>query len=247
VVPARTASGGIASGGGFADLAAPGALTPTAAVAALLLALGFGALHAMGPGHGKTITAAYLVGSEGRARQAAGVALAVAGMHTTSVLALGAIVFSVERAFPPERIYPWLGLLSGTLAIALGAGLLATRLARRRRHEHHHHAHRIEARPLSRRGLALLAASGGLLPSPTAVIVLLASITLGRAAFGIALVGAFSVGLAAALALVGILAVSARSHLAPRLGRWAGLLPIGSASAIAATGAFLVVRAAVQL
>jgi ABC-type nickel/cobalt efflux system permease component RcnA len=76
---------------------------------------------------------------------------------------------------------------------------------------------------------------------------LLASIALGRAAFGVALVGAFSVGLAAALALVGMLAVGARSHLAPRLGRWARLLPLGSASAITAAGAILVVRAATQL
>jgi ABC-type nickel/cobalt efflux system permease component RcnA len=95
--------------------------------------------------------------------------------------------------------------------------------------------------------LAVLAASGGLLPSPTAIIVLLASIALGRAAFGVALVGAFSLGLAASLALVGVLAVRARSRLAPRLGRWAPLLPLGSASAIAAVGALLVVRAAAQL
>jgi ABC-type nickel/cobalt efflux system permease component RcnA len=102
-------------------------------------------------------------------------------------------------------------------------------------------------RPLSRRGLAVLAAAGGLLPSPTAIVVLLASIALGRAAFGLALVGAFSVGLAAALALVGMLAVRTRAHLAPRLGRWARLLPVGSASAIAAAGILVVVRAATQI
>jgi ABC-type nickel/cobalt efflux system permease component RcnA len=76
---------------------------------------------------------------------------------------------------------------------------------------------------------------------------LLASIALGRAVFGVALVGAFSMGMAAALALVGVLAVGARSRLAPRLGRWARLLPLGSASAITAAGAILVVRAATQL
>jgi ABC-type nickel/cobalt efflux system permease component RcnA len=234
------------SAGAFAALAT-GALTPAAVGLALVFALGFGALHAMGPGHGKTIMAAYLVGSSGRIRQAVGVAVAVAGMHTASVLAVGLIVVSAERAFPAERIYPWLGLVSGALVMALGATILATRLARGTRRHDHRHAHPTNERPLSPRGLAVLAASGGLLPSPTAIIVLLASIALGRAAFGVALVGAFSLGLAASLALVGVLAVRARSHLAPRLGRWARLLPLGSASAIAAVGALLVVRAAAQL
>jgi nickel/cobalt exporter len=235
-----------ASGGGFAALAARGPLRPPTVAMALVLAVGFGALHALGPGHGKTIAAAYLVGSGGRIRQATGVALAVAGMHSASVLTLGMIVVSAERAFPAERLYPWLGLVSGALAVALGAGLLATRLARGR-HHHDPHPHLPKHRPLSARGLAVLAASGGLLPSPTAIIVLLASIALGRAVFGVALVGAFSMGMAAALALVGMLAVGARSRLAPRLGRWARLLPLGSASAITAAGAILVVRAATQL
>ncbi|HEV8571515.1 MAG TPA: nickel transporter [Actinomycetota bacterium] len=233
------------SGGGFADLATR-PLTPAAVTMGLVLALGFGALHAMGPGHGKTIMAAYLVGSGGAIRQVVGVAAAVAGMHTASVLALGAVILSAERAFPAERIYPWLGLVSGGLAMALGATLLATRLRGRTAHHDHDHSGGV-SRPLSRRGLAVLAASGGLLPSPTAIIVLLASIALGRAGFGMALVGAFSLGLAASLALVGVLAVRARMHLAPRLGRLTRLLPLGSASAIAAFGALLMVRAAAQL
>jgi nickel/cobalt exporter len=231
--------------GGFADLAARGSLTPGIVAMSLLLAVGFGALHAMGPGHGKTITAAYLVGSRGRIRQAVGVAGAVAAMHTASVLALGLLVLSADRVFPAERVYPWFGVVSGSLAMVLGAVLMVRRLAGRG--SSHRHDHAVMDRPLSRRGLAVLAAAGGLLPSPTAIVVLLASIALGRAAFGLALVGAFSVGLAAALALVGMLAVRTRAHLAPRLGRWARLLPVGSASAIAAAGILVVVRAAAQI
>ncbi|MGH2683298.1 MAG: nickel/cobalt transporter [Actinomycetota bacterium] len=232
--------------GSLAGLTTRGGLTLGVVGMALVLALGFGALHAMGPGHGKTIMAAYFLSSGGRIRHAVGVALAVAGMHTASVLALGMLVLMTERAFPTERIYPWLGLVSGALAIALGAGLLAMRLARGTHDRDHHHGLRTD-QPLSRRGLAVLAASGGLLPSPTAVIALLASIALGRAAFGIALVGAFSLGLAAALALVGVFAVRAQTHLASRLGRWARLLPLGSAAAISVVGAILVARAAAQL
>ena len=231
--------------GGFADLAARGSLTPAIVGLAFLLALGFGAVHAIGPGHGKTITAAYVIGSGGHIRQAVGVAGAVAAMHTASVLALGLLVLSADRVFAAERVYPWLGVVSGSLAMVLGAVLMVRRLAGRR--SAHRHDHAVMDRPLSRRGLAVLAASGGLLPSPTAVVVLLASIALGRAAFGLALVGAFSLGLAAALAVVGILAVRARVHLAPSLGRWARLLPVGSATAIAAAGAVVVARAAAQL
>jgi nickel/cobalt exporter len=231
--------------GGFAGLAELTSRTPPIVALSLLLAVGFGALHALGPGHGKTITAAYLVGSGSRSRQAIGVAAAVAVMHTASVLALGALVLFADRLFPAERVYPWLGVVSGSLALVLGAVLTIRRLAWHG--SVHGHDHAVAEPPLSRRGLAVLAAAGGLLPSPTAVVVLLASIALGRVAFGLALVGAFSLGLAAALAVVGMLAVRARSHLAPRLGRWARLLPVGSATAIAAAGALVAVRAAAQL
>lgn len=236
------------AGGGFAALAARGTRSPAVAAVSLVLALGFGALHALGPGHGKTVIAAYLLGGSGRIRHAVAVSGAVAAMHTASVLALATLLLSVERAFPAEALYPWLGLLSGTTALALGAGLLVTRLRGRAREGHHHpHAHPRSERPLSARGLTALALSGGLLPSPTAIVVVLASIALGRAAFGLALVGAFSLGLAVALALVGTLAVRAGTFLVPRLGRWARLLPLGSASAIAAMGGILVTRAAMQL
>jgi nickel/cobalt transporter (NicO) family protein len=243
---------------------------------ALLLAAGLGALHALGPGHGKTLMAAYLVGSDGRLRHAVAVGVAVAAMHTASVLSLGLLVLSAERLFPVERVYGWLGLLSGVLAIAIGAGLLRSRLRRGEvAHEHDHgevpaphdhghgeafgphehdHAggvpdgHLHPPRPMSKRGLVALALAGGVLPSPSALIVLLGSISIGRVGFGLALIAAFSVGLAASLVGAGALALRARSFVARRGSSLANrLLPIGSAAGIVVLGAFLAVRGLAQI
>ncbi len=129
------------TGGAFAGLV--GRTGPFMLVA-LLLAFGFGALHALGPGHGKTLMAAYLVGAGGRARHAVAVGGSVAVMHTASVLALGFVVLTVTEVFAPERVYPWLGLASGLIAFALGASLLVARLGSwsgGRADPEHHHPH----------------------------------------------------------------------------------------------------------
>lgn len=242
------------SGGAFAGLVSRPDLTVGAVVLSLLLALGFGGLHALAPGHGKTITAAYLVGSGGRFRQAVGAGVAVSVMHTASVLGLGIAILSVQRVFPAERVYPWLGLAAGLAALALGTWLLIARVqawsaARGHGHDGHEHPHPHVAAPLlSRKGLAALALSGGLLPSPTALIVLLASVALHRVAFGLALIAAFSVGLAATLTAIGLLAVRARDVASRRMnGTLARLLPVASAAVIAAMGVLLISRSALQL
>ena len=149
------------------------------------LAVAFGAWHALLPGHGKTLMAAYMVGSETKVRQAVAVGSAVAVMHTASVLGLGLLVITLEQTFRPEALYPWLGLLSGVVAIGLGAYLMIGRLAawsdaRRDEaherahasghdHDHDHahgHSHGLpEGVSLtSRRGLLALALAGGILP-----------------------------------------------------------------------------------
>jgi nickel/cobalt exporter len=223
-------------------------------VIALALARALGALHALGPGHGKTLMAAYLVGGGGRHRDALGVGVAVAAMHTTSVLALGLLVVSAERLFPVEAVYGWLGLASGALAILIGGALLLTRLrllATSRRtpphaHLHEHHDH--PPAPLSRRGLLALAFAGGALPSPSALVVLLGSISIGRVGFGLALIAAFSVGMAASLVGAGVLALRAGAFVARRSdGRVARLLPVGSAAGIVLVGALLAARGFAQL
>lgn len=260
---------GAGSNTGFASLVTEADLSAWAIGLSLLLSVGFGAVHALSPGHGKTLMAAYLVGAGGRARQAVVVGGAVAVMHTASVLGLGVLILSLERTFSPDRIYPWLGLASGLVAIALGAVLLVQRLgawgsARRadsREHDHaegveHGHAHgpgghahvAPSAPVLSRKGLTALAVAGGLLPSPTAVLVLLSAVSFGRVAFGLSLIAGFSLGLASALIVVGLVTLRARdvvsNSLSSNLGR---LLPVLSAAVVGVVGVVLTVRGVVQL
>ena len=239
----------------------------------LAVAIGFGAWHAMLPGHGKTLMAAYMVGSNSRVRQAVTVGTSVAVMHTASVLALGLLVLSLEQTFRPEALYPWLGLSSGLVAFGLGAYLLISRLSTwglgRRQEPHHHdpgngldppaplahdhglglHTHALpEGRPLSPKGIVALALAGGILPAPSALLVMLGAIQAHRVAYGIALVLAFSAGLAAALVVVGIGALRAREAMARRLSTTVGrLVPVLSAAAIVAVGLFLTVRGVTQV
>ncbi len=243
----------------FTDLIARD-LSPAFVLAAVLIAAGAGALHALQPGHGKTILAAYLVGSQGRLRDALLLGVAVSLMHTASVVALGLTTLWASSTFAPESVYPWLSLISGVVVIAVGAWLLRARLRSAaysrpgaERPGVHHHVHPREpgpsegASPFTPRGLVAIALSGGLLPSPAALIVLLGAISLGRVAFGISLVGAFSLGLAAALTAVGLLVIRARDLTTRRMSSNAGrLLSLLSAGAIVALGVVLTARAALS-
>jgi ABC-type nickel/cobalt efflux system permease component RcnA len=250
-------------GGPFAGLVSNQGV-PLVALA-LLLAVAFGAWHALLPGHGKTLMAAYMVSSGARVRQAVGVGIAVAVMHTASVLALGVAVLALESAFRPETLYPWLGLVSGLVALGLGTYLLIARIgawmgsrthdlehAHGHGHDHDHgHAHpqlAPDGGALSRRGLAALALAGGILPAPSALIVMLGAIDAHRVLFGLTLVLAFSAGLATALIVIGLGALRAREAMAARLsGFWGRMVPVLSAVAIVAVGGFLSVRGLVQI
>ncbi|MEX2275691.1 MAG: High-affinity nickel-transporter [Actinomycetota bacterium] len=268
--------------GGFAGLLGRGS-TPLVLGLGLLLAAGFGALHAMGPGHGKTLMAGYLVGSGARVRQAVAVGGAVAVMHTASVLGLGVLVMSLERTFRPEQVYPWLGVASGLVAVGLGALLLVRRLgvwsergpsagtaehapgaahhaphdhapnARHTPHAHDHglgvHDHVVPDAPvLSRKGLVALAVAGGILPSPTALVVLLSAVSLHRVGFGLALIGAFSVGLAAALVVVGLVTIRAGDAVAGRMSSRLGrAIPVVSSAAVVLVGLVLTFRGIAEL
>jgi ABC-type nickel/cobalt efflux system permease component RcnA len=254
------------TGGAFAKLATWSGVSVWVFLLAMLAAMAFGAAHALLPGHGKTIMAAYLVGAGGRMRQAAQLGVAVALMHTASVLALGVTVFYVAR-FAPDRAYPWITLGSGVVILALGLGLLVSRLRGREQHGHgHSHVHGVGGhvhgrelvpisggaidaaaldRPLSRRRLAGLAAAGGILPSPTAIVVLVSTFTAHRVAFGLSLIVAFSAGLAAALVAVGIVALRARAFVSRKLRGPAGwLFPVVGALVIVGFGVAFVIRGA---
>ena len=234
------------------------------------LAVAFGAWHALLPGHGKTLMAAYMVGSQTKIRQAVAVGSAVAVMHTASVLGLGLLVITLEQTFRPESLYPWLGLLSGVVAIGLGAYLTIGRLsawsashaAEAHEHDHDHgtqhdHAHGHAGHSYgvpegvsltSKRGMLALALAGGILPSPSALIVMLGAINAHRVGYGIGLIVAFSVGLALALIVVSLGALRACAAMADRLSSfWGRLVPVLSASAIVVVGLFLAVRGAIQI
>jgi len=227
----------------------------------LLLAVAFGAWHALMPGHGKTLMAASMIGSRGGIRQAAAAAAAVAGMHSASVLALGLAVLALEATFRPETLYPWLTVVSGVTAIAVGASLVRRRWRAWRHarshatddghvHMHdHEHGLPIDADGrLGLRGVGALALAGGIVPAPSALLVLLAAIQLHRTAAGVAMVGAFSIGLAVALLAIGAGAVTAREAFARRASSaWAAGLPLAAAAVMVVAGAAIVAGAAARL
>jgi nickel/cobalt exporter len=227
---------------GFASLVARDRLGLWVILASLAAALFWGAAHALSPGHGKTIITAYLVGQRGTPRHAALLGLIVTVTHTIGVFALGAVTLLLSRFIVPEQLYPWLNLVSGVLVVAIGASVLRARWRRRRAHHHHHHQHEHD---LSLRSLLAVGVSGGLLPCPSALVVLLAAISLHRIGFGLLLIVAFSAGLALTITGIGLVAVLARGAFR-RLSFESGvvsLLPTISALVIVAAGVAMTARA----
>jgi ABC-type nickel/cobalt efflux system permease component RcnA len=207
---------------------------------ALAVAAGLGAFHALEPGHGKTLVAAYLVGSRGTAKHALLLGLTVTGAHTAGVYLLGAVTLYASQYIVPERLYPWLGVVSGVLIAGLGAVLLVRRYLGKaaifshhhdhygnhdadhpHHHSHHHHAHddghahlHHDARgKISLRELLALGISGGIIPCPAALVVLLSAVSMQRIGFGLLLIVAFSAGLASVLITIGLFMVYARHFM----------------------------------
>jgi nickel/cobalt transporter (NicO) family protein len=214
---------------------------------AFLVAAFWGAAHALTPGHGKAIVAGYIVGSRGRPRHAIYLGLIVTVTHTIGVFALGLVTLLLSRFIVPERLYPWLTVVSGLLVVAVGASVLRSRLRHRQAHahgrDHHHHDHH-HGDP-GARGLIGVGVAAGLLPCPSALVVLLSAIALHRIGLGLALILAFSVGLAATIASIGLVAVYAqRAFGRLRLdGPLVGALPSLSALLILAVGISLTLNA----
>jgi len=305
-------------GGDVAAIFQARELTLPAILLSMLAAAGLGALHAASPGHGKTVMAAYLVGSRGTSRQALGLGMTVTLSHTLGVLALGALSLFAASVIAPERLYPILGTVSGAIVIGIGAWLVLGRVriirrerAEARAHEHAHelgathdhghghghedaHVHAVEAThehapvdahvhaveaghdhapvddgyhshggmrhthlppagsTLSMRGLFALGLAGGMVPSVSAIILLLGSISLGRPAYGIALTVAFGVGMAAVLVGVGVALVHARGLLDRIPARSAGLrlsraLPTATAFVVLIAGVVITTQAALTI
>jgi len=329
----------------FTGLIAKDRLAPGVVALALLAALGFGMLHALSPGHGKTVVGAYLVGSRGTARHALLLGAVVTATHTSSVYAIGFVTLYLSEYVVPERIYPWLGIASGALIVAMGLALLVGRLrssglahdalarlraagarppalawgeaggvsmARARAphpatgggvavagavarvradgpmhvhddgegqangHEHTHgdavvphrhgfgraHSHRIpgaDGEPVRWTQLVGLGVFGGMLPCPSAIVVMLSAVALHRVAFGLLLIVAFSLGLAFVLTAIGLALVWSQRvplvrGLFDRADRATGAasilvraLPVVAAAFVTAAGAVILARAAGQL
>jgi nickel/cobalt exporter len=291
---ATTASGPAGIGQRLEEIVSGGTLSTGGLLLALLAAAGWGAVHALSPGHGKSVVGAYLVGSRGTPRHALFLGLTVTITHTAGVIALGLIILFASRTVMPEQLYPWLSLVSGLLVAVLGLTILRQRLLGlpalgHHHHEHDHdhahdhdhgdahahdheqdhaHAHGLvhthdghahshlpsgaDGERLTWRGLLALGISGGLLPCPSALLALLGAVAVGRAGFGLMVVVAFSLGLAATLTGVGLLFLYAGRFLERRAlaGRWSGVLqfaPAVAAVAVTASGVMIVARALVEL
>ena len=231
---------------GFARLIGRHHLGAWVILASLAAALFWGAAHALGPGHGKTIVTAYLVGQRGTPRHAALLGLIVTVTHTVGVFALGLVTLVLSRFVVPDHLYPWLNLVSGLLVVAIGMTVFTARWRHRRAHEHHHHHHHAE---ISGRSLLAVGVSGGLLPCPSALVVLLAAISLHRIAFGLVLILAFSAGLAATITSIGLVAVLAKRAFGRVSfeGRVVRLLPALSALVIVVAGVAMTFHAVPKL
>jgi len=254
---AATATTRNRSGDGLAGVFARAADGRGVLVVLLLSAFGWGMLHALSPGHGKAMVAAYLVGTRGAARHAVGLGMTVTVTHTIGVFALGLVTLSLSQYVLPEDLYPWLNLASGLLIVAVGAGVLRARVAKARHahaharpHDHHHgdhhHDHHHAPERITARGIVAMGVSAGLIPCPSALVVLLGAVAQHQIALGLLLIVAFSAGLAATLVALGLVVVTA-SGLTQRIGGGAGraatIASAVSAVAIVAVGLALTARA----
>ncbi|MEX2261355.1 MAG: hypothetical protein WD696_05355 [Bryobacteraceae bacterium] len=197
----------------------------------IAVAFGLGAMHALSPGHGKTIVAAYLVGARGSFRHAVFLGGMVTFTHTISVFALGLTTLFLSQYVVPEKIYPVLGAISGISIVWIGAVLLVKRARRLSGHAHHHHHHHdahghglththdghthnhVPEGDVTMASLIALGASGGLVPCPSALVLLLSSVAMGRVGLGLILLVGFSLGLAAVLTGIGVLVLYAKNLL----------------------------------
>ncbi len=248
----------------LARLLHQGELGWTTIAIGMVMAFGLGAIHALSPGHGKTIVAAYLVGTRGTPAHAVFLGAMVTFTHTISVFLLGFATLFLSRFVLPEKIYPVLGVISGVSIVWIGAILLHQRIRAATHLAHHHHVHphdhahahdhhhphshdhgdgRVHSHVpdgVSLGSLIALGASGGLVPCPSALVVLLSAIALGRVGLGLILLVAFSLGLAGVLMGIGLVVLYAK-HLLPDSKKSPAhpmfrLIPVFSAAIIVCVG-----------
>jgi nickel/cobalt transporter (NicO) family protein len=211
------------------------------------------------------MVAAYLVGTRGSARHAVALGATVTITHTIGVFTLGVVTLLLSQWILPEQLYPWLNLASGLMVVGIGAAVLRKRVVKAtghrpqatghsHGHDHHHDHHPADgglrsADGLSWKGLIGLGASAGLIPCPSALVVLLGAISQHQIALGLLLITMFSLGLAATLTGLGLAVVYAR-RLTARINvssRLATALPALSALVIVGAGCLLTAHAVPQI
>jgi ABC-type nickel/cobalt efflux system permease component RcnA len=195
------------------------------------------------------MVAAYLVGTRGSTRDAVVLGATVTVTHTAGVVALGLVALGLSAWVLPEQLYPWLNLVSGVLVVGVGVVVLRGRIEKRAQHHHHHHDHDHPHEHHHRRSLLAMGASAGLIPCPSALVVLLGAVAQHRIGLGLVLIVAFSAGLAATLTGLGI-AVEHAGKLLGRLpvpGRLAAAVPAVSAALIVIVGLALTAQAVPQI
>jgi ABC-type nickel/cobalt efflux system permease component RcnA len=234
-------------------------------VTLLALATVFGAAHALTPGHGKTLVAAYLVGERGTVWHAVLLGLTTTLSHTGAVWILAVVLTVFFPDADPGRVNTILGFVGGLLVAGLGVWLLLRRLAGGadhfhfggHGHHHHHgdhqhhdgpanhyhdeHGHVHALPPPGLWGLIIVGIQGGIVPCWDAIFMFGFAVAAGRLWLAVPLLLAFSAGLAGVLVLVGILVVKARGFAGSRWGesRWFRALPVVSAVVITCLGLWL--------
>ncbi len=248
----------------FAELISVPNLTPTVILLGLLLAFVLGGAHAMSPGHGKTVVGAYLVGSRGTVKHAAFLGATVTITHTFGVFVLGLITLFASHYILPEKLYPLLSFISGALVVTIGASMFSKRLGaltgvNTHDHDHdHHHSHSLDNNPHSHthlppdeitwRSLLALGVSGGIMPCPSALVLMLGAISLNRVGYGLILILAFSLGLASVLTAVGLAFVYGGKLInrVPKAGGLMRVIPVVSSLIITLLGAAICYQALQQ-
>jgi ABC-type nickel/cobalt efflux system permease component RcnA len=237
VPPGQDAPGTVVRGDYLSQLLRRGELGTGVILLGMCVAFGLGAMHALSPGHGKTIVAAYLVGNRGTFKHAIFLGAMVTFTHTFSVFCLGLATLYLYKDVLPDNVIRWMGAISGLSIVWIGAMLLYKRArglhGHTHSHDHHHHGHSHDHahghdhdhdhgphghshRPegeITMGSLIALGASGGLVPCPSALVLLLSSIALGRVALGLLLLVGFSLGLAAVLMGIGLIVLYAKNLL----------------------------------
>jgi nickel/cobalt transporter (NicO) family protein len=239
----------------FSNLAGADHLTLGVGLLAVLVSLLLGATHAALPGHGKTVMAAYLAGKRGTVRDAVLVGATVTATHTIGVLVLG-LALTTSSGLAGDRVIGDLGVASGVLVALIGVGLVVSAVRRRgasrsalghehghgHGHEHGHpHTHGPTRDRIGRPGLVGMGVAGGLVPSPSALVVLLGAVALGRTAFGVLLVLTYGLGMAATLTAAGLLAVRVSDRWQQRFGQLRVTRRLGEATPLVTGGLVVVV------